>query len=623
MSKFDVRAWLGDRNVLAVRLTDQDGTGFLRRRFHVPAQTVAFVSAAGDKPHVTYEGEEITGKFDAVLIKQGEAGVEYRLEGLIAKDEMPVTIEIMFYVQLESDEDVYIRDFCKNIFSTGSQFTTNDLKSYLGFDVRKVMGQFVGLHPVDELIRPHILSQAEGALRTELERTLFGKGLGFRKVGKFEASSRPYDRMKADRVRVQEKIERHEEALHDQDRRGERIKRLLEVVRSEDMQKMLDGVKDERLRGVIYAKLMGPDLRSLSALEMQERLSDVDDDMLAVLLRALTAGMAAPAGGPGMALDGIPATRSVQVFVVAGLTVLTFEPQHPERRGEFRFAEPLRSVRLQGEGGGKEPTARILAGGKATCFVLDWGGTNQIREYPLPKGKRPRGGINSAAVWGEELFATHSEYGLARWRLDKPGERAEVMFEELTHSHKTTRSVVVSSGGILFFASGSHLYSVDLNQRRLTPVHWKPNLQGSITSIDVSGEVVAVGSGDDASGSVVAWKLDKPDSGSVLVRKKEAVLGVHLTKIAGMPQVLFVTRDHGVVARVLGQSLETIYQSGEHALGLVDGASDFVCGVDTPGRRLFFWSAGNPQKPVTTVEMVRYAEHPVYDLKMLTAAEGG
>lgn len=621
MSKFELRTWLADRSLLAARLTDQDGTGFLRKRFHVPAQTVALVSPVGAKPHVAYEGEELAGKYDAVLLKQGEAAVEYRLEGLLAKDEVPVTVELMFFVQIESDEDVYIRDFCKNIFSTGSQFTTNDLKSYLGFDVRKVMGAFIGLHPVDDLLRSHILAQVEEALKTELERTLFGKGLGFRKVGKFEATSRQYDRMKLERARVAEKVERHEHDLLDVDRRGEKIRRLLDMVRSEDMQKLLEGVKDERLRGVVYAKLMGPDLRSLSVVEMQARLSDVDDEILGVLLRALSAGMP---GGATFPAEGIPATKSVQVFVVAGLTVMAFDPAHPEKRGEYRFAEPLRSVRLQEKGtnGAANGTpSRVLAGGKATCFVMEWEGKQAVTEYPLPKGKRPRGGINSAAVWGEELFATHSEYGLARWRLDRPGERAEVMFEELTQQHKTTRSVMVSSEGVLFFASGSHLYSVDLSQRRLTPVKWKPAIQGSITSIDVSGDVVAAAGGDDTSGSVIAWRTSEPESGSVLVRKKEAVLGVHLTKINGMPQILFVTRDHGVVARVLGQSLETIYQSGEHALGLVDGASDFVCGVDTPGRRLFFWNAANPAKPVSTIEMVRYAEHPVYDLKLLTLPE--
>lgn len=620
MARFDLRTWLADRSVLAARLTDQDGEGFFRKRFHVPAQTVALVTPVGAKPHVAYAGEELSGKYDAVLIKQGEAAIEYRLEGLLARDEMPVTVDLMFFIQVESDEDTYVRDFCKSIFSTGNQFSTNDIKSYLGFDVRKVMGAFVARHDVAGLLRSQILTEAEEALRGELERTLFGKGLGFRKIGKFEASSRQYDRVRQDRARAQEKIERHEKDLEEVDRRGEKIRRLLEMARAEDMQKLLESVKDEKVRGIVYAKLMGPDLRSLSVLEMQERLSDVDDDLLGVLLRALTTGMD---GGSAHLGDGMPATKSAQIYVVAGLTVMAFDPGHPEKRGEYKFAEPLRSVRLEEAPAGKSndgrPT-RLLAGGKATCFVMD-GESKAITEYPLPRGKRPRGGINSAAVWGDELFATHSEFGLARWRLDHPGDRAEIMFEELTQAHKTTRSVMVSRTGVLFFASGSHLYSVDLNQRRLTPVAWKPALQGSITSIDVCGDVVAAAGGDDASGSVVAWNLDHPESGTVLVRKKEAVLGVHLTRINGMAQVLFVTRDHGVIARVLGQSLETVYQSGEHALGLVDGASDFICGVDTPGRRLFFWNAANPQKPASTIEMVRFAEHPVYDLKVLTIPE--
>ena len=63
----------------------------------------------------------------------------------------------------------------------------------------------------------------------------------------------------------------------------------------------------------------------------------------------------------------------------------------------------------------------------------------EVLEYPLPPGGQVRGGVNSVAMTGDSIYATHSEFGLARWKADRPGDAPDMIYEEITRRSKTTR----------------------------------------------------------------------------------------------------------------------------------------------------------------------------------------
>jgi hypothetical protein len=67
---------------------------------------------------------------------------------------------------------------------------------------------------------------------------------------------------------------------------------------------------------------------------------------------------------------------------------------------------------------------------------------------------------------------------------------------------------------------------------------------------------------------------------------------------------------------VIGQNLETTYESGGAAVGILDAASDLVCASDAEGRRLFLWNATSPARPVRELDVWRQSDKPVLDLWM-------
>jgi hypothetical protein len=67
---------------------------------------------------------------------------------------------------------------------------------------------------------------------------------------------------------------------------------------------------------------------------------------------------------------------------------------------------------------------------------------------------------------------------------------------------------------------------------------------------------------------------------------------------------------------VIGQNLETSYESDGAPIGVLDAASDVICASDGDGRRLLFWKSTAPTRPARSVDIWRHSDKPVLDLWM-------
>ena len=233
------------------------------------------------------------------------------------------------------------------------------------------------------------------------------------------------------------------------------------------------------------------------------------------------------------------------------------------------------------------------------------------REYPLPEGRSVKGGVNSIAASGPSIFATHSEFGLANWRADRPGEPAELLFEGLTKPHRTTRAVQVH-GERLLFASGQHVYVAPVDAGE-PPLKYVSSIESPVTCIASAARTLFAGT---ESGAIVCWKVDAPDQPVVLVRQREGIVNLRLAKICAIPHLIYSTRDLSVRARVIGQNLETSYESGGAAIGVLDAASDLIAASDSDGRRVLLWRATTPSKPHRAIDVWKQSEKPVLDIWM-------
>jgi hypothetical protein len=215
--------------------------------------------------------------------------------------------------------------------------------------------------------------------------------------------------------------------------------------------------------------------------------------------------------------------------------------------------------------------------------------------------------VNAVARDERWIWASHSEHGLARWDAARPGSGAEFPHADLTRGHKTTRGVQVSEGRLLF-ATGPHVYAVPGVGE---PVKYVSSVESPVTCVVAAARTIFAGT---ENGAIVCWKAGAPDQPVVLARKRDPIVTLGLARLAGLPHLVYSSRDSALRARVLGQSLETAYEADGGAVGVLDASSDLLCAVDADGRRVHLWRTSDPSRPARSLDLLREAGRPVVDL---------
>lgn len=592
--------FLANRTLLAMRLCAGERCGPFRPRFRLPSPTVGLALFADGSCRLLRPGDEVSGKCELVLAKPGEVPLRFSFPDLKSADGFPVTAAATAVLSLATDRSDLLRDFCRALLASPGAFGTAELRAHVGPEVRRLLAAYVAARPACDLSRAAPPEDLATLLRDGLERFLFDAGVRCGSVQDPAIQSPEYERQaEAERRRAEE--ERRSARLLDL--KEERLRRLAGILKDQDVQSLLTRVPDERLRGLLYAKLMEDDALQITAEDLLAKAQDCGEEVVQVIYKAMETLLAA---GASVDPEEVEASRAERVFLAAGRRVLELDPAGDEPPRVHDFREPLRSVRTV-----ETPRGEFLVGGSRRHVVaraLDGG---EILEYPLPDGRAVRGGINAVALDGDALYATHSEYGLARWDLRAPGTPAELLFPEVTRPHRTTRAVQVVDGRLVF-ASGPHLYAASVRSSD-PPVKYVSSVESPVTCVAAAARTLFAGT---ESGAILCWKVDAPDQPVVLVRRRDAILNLRLARICAIPHLLYSTRDLSVRARVIGQNLETAYESGGAAVGILDASSDLVCASDAEGRRLFLWKATAPARPVRELDVWRQSDKPVLDLWM-------
>jgi hypothetical protein len=301
----------------------------------------------------------------------------------------------------------------------------------------------------------------------------------------------------------------------------------------------------------------------------------------------------------------VESLRADRVFVATGPRVLELDPAGVEKPVTHDFPDALRSVRHV-----ETPAGAFLMGGaKRHVSILKLNDGREVHQFPLPGDRAVKGGVNSIAATGDWIFATHSEHGLVRWRRDQPGEPGELLFEDLTRRHRTTRGVEILDGRLLF-ASGHHVYLAPIDGAGET-VKYVSSIESPVTCLAAAARTLFAGT---ENGSIACWKIDAPDQPVVLVRKREAIVNLRLARICAIPHLIYSARDLSVRARVIGQNLETSYESEGASVGVLDATSDLIAASDAEGRRVLLWKATAPSRPSSRVDVWKESSKPILDI---------
>jgi hypothetical protein len=399
-------------------------------------------------------------------------------------------------------------------------------------------------------------------------------------------------------------VDENRRAVEVMDRKEERLRRLAGLLEDRQLQGVLNQLPDQNLKALLYAKLMEDDAVQVTAQELVSKAKDCGEEVVQVIYKAMETLLS---NGASVAPEEIEMDRVDRIYAAAGTRVLEFDPENDEPHRVYTFRDPLRSVRTV-----ESPRGPFLVSGSRNgVAAIAFGSDGVALEYPLPPGRPVRGGVNSIAMDGNFLYATHSEHGLARWNADRPGEAPEMLYEELTRRNKTTRAVQIRDGRLLF-VTGHHVYAAPAGGDG-EPVKYVSSIESPVSCVAMAARTIFAGT---ENGSIVCWKTDAPDQPVVLARKREAIVNLRLARICSIPHLIYSSRDLSVRARVIGQNLETSYESDGASIGVLDAASDFICASDRDGRRVLLWKATSPSRPSRMIDVMKFSEKPVMDLWM-------
>jgi hypothetical protein len=599
MAKVNIPEFLQNRNLLALKISSSEIGGLFTKKFTVPLGTVGLALFADGAITHFPEGKEVQGKFDLVLVKVGDIQVKFGFTDLRSSDGFTIGANLGILTSISTTRADLLKDFTRTLFTFPGVYAATDLKANLAPEAKKIVGDFVKTQAAADLHKRDRFADVERTLSDALERHLFGTGIRLERVQEIAFAAPEYEKHAAAVAKRTEDDRREKEKV---EKKEERVKRLAAFLQEQSVQDLLAKIPDDRLKGLLYAKLMEDDSMTLSAQELLNKAGSVGGDMVQHLYKAMEGLLG---GGHGVNPDEIEPENAEHILLAAGPKVFMIDSETGRVEKDFTFREALRSVRSV-----TLDKPAILAGSKrAVHAVLDG---KEIVDFPLPDDRQPKGGVNAIAAHGRKLFATHSEFGVARWDAAKPGEPAEILFEDLTKKYKTTRAAQIGAGYLLF-ATGPSVYAVALGNG-MHPIAYNSAVDSPVTSVVCGAGTLFAGT---ESGAIVSWKLGEPDKPAVLVRKKESIVNLRVAKVCSIPHLFYTTKDYAVRARVIGQNLETAYDTAGATVGVLDAASNFVAAGDAAGRRLLIWKAASPAQPIADIDAGRFADKPVLDLTMI------
>jgi hypothetical protein len=601
MAKLTLSDFLNDRNLLAIKISSQDLGGFFRKSLTIPLNTAGLALFPDGTMALYAEGKEVSGRFDLILAKRGECTVRLAFNDLRTSDGLALSATTSVTLELATSRLDLFRDFLRAFFNFPGTFALQDLKSQLAPELRRLLGAYAAGRPASELHRTDHSSTLAPHLMEGLERFLFDGGVRAGRILDLSLLSKEFEERHASEKRRADEQRRSAEVL---EKKEARLKRLAGILKDQDLQSVLTKMPDEKLKGLLYAKLMEDDSVQLTAEELVSKAKDCGEEVVQVIYKAMETLLS---NGASIAPEEITTANVERIYAATGNKVFELDPEGGLQSRVYTFKDPLRSVRSV-----DSPRGPFLVGGsKRGVSTVRLDDTLEVLDYPLPPGGPIRGGVNSVAMTGDAIYATHSEFGLARWQADRPGDAPDMVYEELTRRNKTTRAAQMQEGRLLF-ASGRHVYSAPADASG-EPVKYVSSIESPVTCIAAAAKTIFAGT---ESGSIVCWKVAAPDQPVVLVRKREPIVNLRLARICGIPHLIYSARDLSVRARVIGQNLETSYESDGAAIGVLDAASDVICASDGDGRRLLLWKSTAPSKPVRSVDIWKLSDKPVLDLWM-------
>ncbi|MEE9296021.1 MAG: SPFH domain-containing protein [Phycisphaerae bacterium] len=586
MSKqgIDPKTFFQSPDAVAVVIDPEELFGLLTRSFELgPGQAALVGRERGDRivcaPGSSVSAEGVT---EVMLVRTTPVAVS--LDGITVSslDEYQCAAAVSFRVSLIAEASE-LHSFQKAIVGSAQVARTAALQAHFEPYVLRSLAEIAEGRGVEVLISPSNAGTLSAEMADGLKRAAFSCGLRIEKPVDVRFDSAVYRqvvRSRADARRRQEEFAANR-----------RIEMAVETARQEHSQKLAE-LLDE--------------MKSLADRSPDHDLGD--------LVRTFSEVDRGPLYAALFAADGARAVTE-RIVVASGRELLFFDPASldtPVTRVSMpESIGPVRSVQMHLDAGNER---RLFVGAAHGLHELDVEGSGDVVTYVADSGDRVQGGVNSVALAGDQVFASHSELGVLYWRRGGSGPAGRLMHDQ-TKNAKAVRCVRFLNGAV-YFSIDERVIRMAADRLDQEPVGFRGS-RSLISALCPTGDGVYAG---NAEGEVLYWPAGETGQPEILHSgRQRSAESVVVLDFGGLRRLFYTETSLAVFARVIGDTFICRYEAGGQTLRRVEVAPDVIVATNEVRDRLICWRPGQPDAPYGVASVSQLTSHSIQDVCLIPA----
>lgn len=553
--------------------------GLLTRSLELPSDWLALVTRAEGDRVVHAPGSEVPGDevADMLLVRSTPWALTFDdLKGT-SVDHYQCTAKVTLRVSVIPERGE-LRSFRNVVVASSRAVSRSDLAQYFGPHVATGLAGAAEGRGVGVLIDPNNRATLAAELAEGLKGSAFAAGMKVDGAISVVFDSPVYRQVSRSRAET----ERRREEFAAQ--------RRIELAAEEARRQHADHLTE------LLAKLRDQADRTpdVDLVQLFKTFSDVDRGELYTALFATR--------------DERMATQSIVVgsgdrllfFAPATLDAPTRTLPLPDTIGA------VRSVQVHVDASNEQ---RLFVGASKGVHELAANGDGEVITYAASHDGEIRGGVNSVALAGDRIWATHSELGLLCWQRGIDALPTSVLSER-TKGAQAVRGVRFVDGDI-YFAIDTTVCKLRADDPDSAPVAF--NGSGSlITAICPTGDGLYCG---NAEGEILFWTDETESQPEILHSgRRRSAESVVVQDLGGVRRLFFTDTSLAVFARVIGDTIVCRYEASGQTLRRVETAPDLIVATNEVRDRLICWRPGATDVPYGVITVGRMTGHSIQDV---------
>lgn len=583
-ARFDINEFARSPQAVARIASAQEVFSLLNRTLTLPPGCAALVWEHNGPPKYLPAGAPIesNGVARLLFVRTPIFRLLYHFTKLTSQDgyDLSATVDVPVQIVAERAE---LAAFCQHVVGSSGEVTVEHLTHYSEESFRAAAAAYAKANDIVDLLAPETWKRFDAVAAEHFKPVGFSSGLALAGDVRITIESSDYARA----AEAQRTHKLREQRIEEQRR----------------LRELATGAQKEQLTEL--ASLLDK-LRELPARQEGASLIDLirttDPSQRAGLYHALFT----------RSQTGL---RTAAVLVVAGDELLRIDPAEPKKitRRLSLASEigPLRSVRFSHWEG--RPV--LLIGARNGVHLLQ-SEQDPRQTYAFNVERELRGGVNSACIIGEYLYATHSEVGLIRWHLRRP-DHFDRLLTDVLDGASSVRDIQADDAGRLWLATDRRVIELSATAEHAPMLL---NAPAMVTALCVADGCIFAGLD---TGQIVQWSIAQPELlESVRPPSGSPVESIEHLDGGGVPRLLVADRRPYLDLLVLGDTSSMRYAASQPLRwGYANG--DCITAVSDRRDQLLIWRPESTAEPESVVPIGQLAGHSVQDLALLTEDVAG